>query len=77
MTTVSFDADIKPLFAQFLAQMRWRFDLTNYEDVRINASMIYDKIKEPGSQMPPPPFDPLSPEQIRMFKAWIDQGFPA
>jgi hypothetical protein len=78
MTTVSFDADIKPLFAQFVAQMRWRFDLTSYDDVKANANMIYAHISgTDGDPMPPPPFDPLTQEQIDSFKAWMDQGFPA
>jgi hypothetical protein len=75
MTTVSFDADIKPLFAQFVGQMRWRLDLTRYEDVRMNASLIYQQILT--QSMPPPPFQPLTVEQIGKFKTWIDQGFPA
>ena len=75
MTTVSFDADIKPLFAEFVAQMRWRMDLTRYEDVRMNASLIYQQILT--QSMPPPPFPPLTVEQIAKFKTWIDQEFPA
>ena len=77
MTKVSFDADIKPLFAQFVGEMRWRMDLTRYEDVRTNAQMIYTYIRaaDPNPRMPPPPFDPLSLDQIAMFKAWMDGGF--
>ncbi len=80
MATVSFASDIKPLFAQFVAQMRWRLDLTSYEDVRANFQMIRSVIDlSPDNQkpMPPPPFDPLTPEQVAMFQSWIDQGFPA
>jgi hypothetical protein len=75
MTTVSFDADIKPVFAQFVGQMRWRLDLTDYHDVRENASLIYNQIMT--NSMPPAPFPPLDLDQISRFKAWIDQGFPA
>ena len=38
------------MFAQFVGEMRWRFDLTRYEDVRANAQMIYQYIRasDPG-----------------------------
>lgn len=73
---VSFANDIAPVFKQFAGQMRWRFDLTNYEDVRENADLIYDYIKLPSPQMPPAPFPPLSTQQIHAFKWWKDNGFP-
>lgn len=78
MTSVSFDADIKPIFAQFVGEMRWRFDLTNYDDVRANAAQIYSFIRssDPDGRMPPPPFEPLTLEQVARFKTWIDEGFP-
>jgi hypothetical protein len=71
---VSFAADIQPLFAQFQGPMMWRFDLTSYEAVMGNAQTIYDRISSAGSPMPPPPFDPLTPEQIAMFQQWINDG---
>jgi glucose/arabinose dehydrogenase len=74
MATVSFEKDIAPLFRQFRASMTWRLDLTKYEDVKLNASMVYNQIS--GQGMPPPPYPPLTPEQIKMFKIWIDEGFP-
>lgn len=73
-TTVSFAQDIAPLFRQFRASMVWRLDLTKYEDVKLNAPMVYSQISQQG--MPPPPYPPLTAEQIAMFKAWMDQGFP-
>ncbi|HEV3304484.1 MAG TPA: hypothetical protein VG055_32840 [Planctomycetaceae bacterium] len=78
MATVSFDSDIKPLFAQFVGEMRWRLDLTRYEDVRANSQMIYAFIRssDPDGRMPPPPFDPLTLDQIARFKTWMDEGFP-
>ncbi len=78
MAAVSFANDIQPIFAQFVAQMRWRFDLTRYEDVRANADMIYSLISadDPDGRMPPPPFDPLSSAQVAAFKSWKDAGFP-
>ena len=45
---VSFSNDIMPLFNQFKGQMMWRFDLTNYEHVKANASVIYGRINGGG-----------------------------
>jgi len=73
---VSFKRDIKPLFNQFTGQMMWRLDLTNYEHVKANARIIYDRIADPKflGPMPPPPFDPLTTEQIQRFRQWMDEG---
>jgi len=71
---VSFASDIRPLFQQFQGPMMWRFDLTSYEAVRANATLIWDQIA--SKSMPPPPFQPLSDEQIATFKAWMASGFP-
>jgi hypothetical protein len=78
MSSVSFANDIKPLFAQFVGEMRWRLDLTRYEDVRANAQLIYTFIRsaDPDGRMPPAPFEPLSLEQVAQFKRWMDEGFP-
>lgn len=69
---VSFNNDIKPLFNQFEKQMMWRFDLTNYDHVKTNAQLIYGFIS--SQQMPPPPYDPLTLEQIQLFERWMDEG---
>ena len=69
---VSFSTDIMPLFYQFKGQMMWRFDLTNYEHVKANAQTILGRIN--GGGMPPPPFDPLTFEQIQLFAQWINEG---
>lgn len=71
---VSFKNDINPLFNQFKGQMMWRFDLTNYDHVKNNAQTIYARISDPGGPMPPPPYDPLTLEQIQLFQQWIDDG---
>jgi len=70
---VSFSTDIQPLFNQFKGQMMWRFDLTNYDQVKANAQIIYGQISSNG--MPPPPFDPLTLEQIQLFQQWMTEGF--
>jgi hypothetical protein len=80
MATVSFEKDIMPLFNQFRARMIWRFDLTKYEDVKGNAALIlqhidYYSLSNAGNaDMPPPPFTPLTQEQVATYQAWIDQG---
>ena len=73
MMAVSFSSDIAPIFNQFTGQMLWRFDLTNYDQVRANAQVIYGRINT--NQMPPPPFDPLTLEQIQLFQQWMDEGY--
>jgi hypothetical protein len=74
MTRVSFAKDIVPILRQFRGPMLWRFDLTRYEDVKGNAKAIYGQIST--NQMPPPPFPPLTEEQVRLFKAWVAEDFP-
>ena len=71
---VSFDNDIMPLFNQFKGQMMWRFDLTNYDQVKANAATIFGRIN--GGGMPPPPFDPLTLEQIQLFQQWMSDDCP-
>ena len=71
---VSFADDIMPLFMQFQGPMMWRFDLTSYEAVLANASTILDRISSTSSPMPPPPYPPLTAEQIALFQKWIDDG---
>lgn len=71
---VSFNNDIMPLFNQFKGQMMWRLDLTNYDQVKANAAIIYGQIST--QSMPPPPFDPLTLEQIQLFQQWMNDGFP-
>jgi hypothetical protein len=74
-SSVSFEKDIAPVFRQFRGSMMWRFDLTDYGDVKSNASAIYGQIST--QQMPPGPFPTLTSEQIALFKTWMDSGFPA
>jgi len=73
---ISFSSDIAPLFNQFKGQMMWRLNLTDYEHVKSNARIIYDRIADPNllGPMPPPPFDPLTTEQIELFRQWMDEG---
>jgi len=72
---VTFSNDIQPLFNQFKAQMMWRFDLTNYEHVKANATIILGRIDGSNGPMPPPPLDPLTKEQIQTFRDWMNDGY--
>ena len=76
--SVSFEKDIAPLFRQFRGSMMWRLDLTKFDDVKANASRIYNQIVPNLGivGMPPPPYPPLTNEQIAMFKSWMDEGCP-
>lgn len=76
--SVSFERDIAPLFRQFRGSMMWRLDLTKFEDVKANASMIYSQITPSQGivNMPPPPYPPLTTQQREIFKSWMNEGFP-
>jgi hypothetical protein len=75
MATLSFQNDIAPIFYQYRGPMMWRFDLTRYDDVKANASVIYGMIV-PGGGMPPPPFPPLPDDQVKLFQQWMFEGCP-
>ncbi|MGA8429757.1 MAG: hypothetical protein WB729_08045 [Candidatus Sulfotelmatobacter sp.] len=74
MASVSFEKDLVPIFRQFRGSMCWRLDLTRYEDVKGNATIILQQISQ--NNMPPPPFPPLTVEQIKLFKTWMAEDFP-
>jgi hypothetical protein len=74
MSEPTFAEDIRPLFRDSdVAAMKFRLDLSSYEDVRDNADKIYERLED-GSM----PCDGGWPaKQIATFKAWIDAGTPA
>ena len=75
--SISFAADIRPLFRPVdIDNMDWFCDLTRHADVREHAREILDRLKAQGADMMPPANQggPWSPEQIRLFEAWIEGG---
>ena len=73
-TTVSFAKDIKPFFQQYVGNMAWRMDLTDYDQVKANAKQLFQRIE--GKSMPPPPFPPFSDDFIASFNTWMQQEYP-
>lgn len=76
----SFANDIAPIFAPFRPFMLWRFDLTDYDQVKANALLIDSFISaDPDGRMPPANFGgatSLTGQNIATFKQWIAEGFP-
>ena len=72
----SFKTDIAPMLAPYRANMMWRFDITDYNTVKQSADIIYQRLSgNPNfNRMPPPELDPLSPQNVALFKQWIDDG---
>ena len=68
----SFARDIRPLFRdKDVEEMSFAFDLSKYDDVKTNASSIYDRLRD-GSM----PCDEAWPDdQISLFERWIQEGY--
>lgn len=70
--SVSFEADIRPLFRQRdINAMKSHFDLSLYDDVKANADAIYAELS--GGSMPCDGAWPQS--QVELFKSWMDGGY--
>ena len=56
-TLTSYGADIRPLFTdRDIHAMSKAFNLASYDDVKVHAAVIYDRIRGiGGAVMPPPP----------------------
>ncbi len=68
---VTFNKNIKKLFTKRdVDSMKWRFDLSNYDDVKENADQIYSVV-ESGRM---PCYAPWSRDKVNLFKRWIDHG---
>ena len=72
---VSFANDIAPMFKPFDVNMAWRFGLTTYDDVKANAMLIYSRMTNLSSPMPPSPYPPFTAEQIALFNQWMLDGY--
>ena len=70
--TVSFEANIKPLFREHDRQsMSFAFDLWSYDDDRAHAAEILEHL-ENGSM----PCDGAWPAaRVEVFKRWTESGF--
>ena len=70
---VTFAQDIRPLFRERdINSMSFAFDLSSYQDVRLNAEAIYEKLAD-GSM----PCDGQWPvADVGRFRSWIDNGMP-
>ena len=68
-----FESDIKPLFReQDRQRMKFAFDLWAYEDVKNNAQAILERLT--NGTMPCDGAWP--PDQIALFRRWLDNGMP-
>ena len=68
-----FAQDIKPLFREEDREsMEFVFDLWSYDDVRNEAENILERLED-GSM---PCDGEWPPEQIDLFRRWIDAGKP-
>ena len=74
----SFARDIKPLFTALDREhMMGSFDLWDYEDVKANASGIFNTVED-GSMPPSGSGEPRwSADMVARFKSWMDEGYPA
>jgi hypothetical protein len=76
----SFQADIRPLFTERDIQgMKKAFNLASYDDVKVHAAAIYDRIRGiGGTVMPPPPprgEGPWPQDRIELFAKWMADGY--
>ena len=69
-----FVRDIKPLFREDDKDaMDFVFDLWDYNDVRTHAETILERLED-GSM---PCDGEWPPEQVELFRRWIESGTPA
>lgn len=75
---VSFATDILPLFRQNpdINHMRFRFDLSSYDDVKAHATVILGRLNGTGGNQMPPAADggPWPAANIALFQTWINEG---
>jgi hypothetical protein len=76
----SFQEDIRPLFTERdILGMSKAFNLGSYDDVKMHAAAIYDRIRGiGGAVMPPPPprgEGPWPQVRIELFAKWMADGY--
>jgi hypothetical protein len=70
---LSFAKDVRPLFRDSPdvdTMKRMGLDLSSYEDVKANVESIYSRVED-GSM---PCDSAWPPEQVSLFKRWMDEG---
>jgi hypothetical protein len=68
----SFADDIRPLFRdKDIEEMRFAFNLNNYDDVMSNAAGIHARLSD-GSM---PCDDAWGRDKIALFRQWMDAGY--
>ena len=68
----SFAQDIRPLFrAKDVQEMRFAFDLSQYDEVKANAQGIYDRLA--GGSMPCD--GAWAEDRVALFRQWMEQGY--
>jgi hypothetical protein len=74
---LSFAKDIRPLFrdgdVKCMAPAGVRLDDPAWMCVAANAQTVYHAVST-GAM---PPDAPWTEERVKMFKSWMDEGFPA
>ena len=76
----SFQEDIRPLCPdRDILGMSKAFNLGSYDDVKMHAAAIYDRIRGiGGAVMPPPPprgEGPWPQARIELFAKWMADGY--
>jgi hypothetical protein len=79
MSSPSFARDISPLFTdEDVAHMAYAFDLRSRDNVQAHSADILDRVSRPAGDdgiMPPPPRDPWTRAQVKLFSDWIAGGY--
>jgi hypothetical protein len=80
MKPTSLQEDIRPLVTERdIRGMSKAFNLGSYDDVKMHAAAIYDRIRGiGGAVMPPPPprgEGPWPQARIELFAKWIADGY--